>query len=125
MADTDRPPVRPFADVIREIRKGVFVDELSIELADLVEAVQTHAKPGTLTITLKVKPANERNTDVLVVADSYSVKKPESEVAPSFFYVADGGALVRNDPNALPFTGPVRPVAPTIPGTTEQESETA
>ena len=61
--------MRLITDVLREIRKGRAVDLASERLADLVRAVDETNKPGTITITLKVKPAKGGGSEKTIAVD--------------------------------------------------------
>lgn len=100
MTDTDdsqadgAPEVRPFADILREIRRGDLHDELGYAMQELVAACQETGKKGVLTLKLTVEPDGY----VLVIADDYDGKPPKPARASSIFYADDNANLVRNDP---------------------------
>jgi hypothetical protein len=104
MPDQDDRVTRPFADWIREQRKGDTHEELSAALNDLVSAVTAHNKPGSLTVTFKVEPHKDL-ADVLVVKDEIKVKAPQAKRTASIFYATRDGNLQRDDPNQMPFDG--------------------
>lgn len=86
--------LRPFADILREIRRGDLHDELSSALQELVQACQQTGKKGTLTIKLAIEPDGQ----VLLITDDYDGKLPKPERSSSIFYADDDANLVRNDP---------------------------
>jgi hypothetical protein len=56
-ADTGQAAmVRPFADVLSEVNKGVVADEAATRLAELVASVRETGKGGSVTVTVKVDP---------------------------------------------------------------------
>jgi hypothetical protein len=85
---------RPFASWLQDQRGGGLHGELTDELADLVTAVREHDKPGTLTLTITVKP----NADSFFVSDEVKVKAPRAERGSSLFFADDTGNLMRRDP---------------------------
>ena len=89
--------------VLTTQRKGKFVTEASDKLAALVKQCRATSKAGSLTITLKIKPA--MNGEVFVT-DACDPKLPKPETSATLFYDDDDGGLQREDPRqeALPFT---------------------
>lgn len=83
-------------------RGGALDDQLTLELAEIAQAVQLEGKNGTLVLKLTVK----QEANGLTVVEDVAPKPPK--VAPSHFYfVDDRGSLVTRDPNQpqLPGTG--------------------
>ncbi len=111
--------MRPFTDVIRDINGGKFSEELSDSLSDWVAACLATGKPGTMTLTLKLKPGKGGST-VLTVELECKVKEPDFERPSTFFFIANGNTLVTENPEQkkLPFkeivdtsTGEIKQVA--------------
>jgi len=90
---------RPFVAFLNEIRHGGLVTELRDEMADLVKAVTAHEKAGTLTLTLKVTPAETEG--VVTVADDLKVKAPKESKKPSLFFPDKKGDLSRTNPRQM------------------------
>jgi hypothetical protein len=93
--------VRPFAEVLSEVNKGVVADDAATELAKLVAAVKETGKKGRMTITLEVSPFSG-NDEIVQVSGSVAMRPPKAAAPMSVFYQDDDGNLTRNDPNALP-----------------------
>ena len=93
--------VRPFAEVLSEVNKGVIADEAATELAKLVTAVKETGKKGRLTVTVEVAPFSG-NDEIVKVSGTVTVRAPRTEPPASIFYQDEDGNLSRNDPNALP-----------------------
>ena len=89
--------MRLITDILREIRRGRPVDQASRLLAELVRAVDETSKPGTLTITLTVKPAKGGGSQKHILA-VVKVKKPEGDIPEAVFFSDPGGDLHRSDP---------------------------
>ncbi len=87
-----------FLDTLREIRRGVSLEELSDQLAALVASVRETGRPGKLTYTLVVKPASKGDTNTLMVQDAIKVAAPVLERATTVFYATTNNELQRNDP---------------------------
>lgn len=93
--------VRPFADVLSEVNRGVVADEAATKLAELVTAVKETGRKGSLKITIEVAPFSG-NDEIVKVSGSVDLRAPRAEAPASIFYPDDSGNLSRNDPNALP-----------------------
>lgn len=93
--------VRPFADVLSEVNKGVVADDAATKLAELVGSVRETGKGGSMTVTIKVDPF-KGNEDIVKVSGQVVLKAPRAEAPASIFYPDDSGNLSRNDPNTLP-----------------------
>lgn len=89
-----------FGNTLALIRDGDCVDEASQKLQELVAAVRETGKPGSLTITLKAKPATIRGAiGTLVIDDDVTVKLPKAGKAQSLFFATEANTLQRSDPN--------------------------
>lgn len=95
MTDAEKRDARPFTGFLQEQRRGALHQELSDMLADTVAAVTEHGKVGTVTLTLKIKPAGDQMVQVF---DELKCKAPEGEKAPSIFYTDEQGNVSRTDP---------------------------
>lgn len=93
-ADEGVVHIRPFADILREIRRGDLHDELGSALQEVVAACTATGKKGVLTLKLTVQPDGA----VLLITDDYDGKPPKPERSSSIFYADDSANLVRNDP---------------------------
>ena len=113
MAEPKHPGViRPFADFLREHRKGELHDELGERLNELVNAVQDTGKKGTVTLVLSVAPA-ARSDEMVIVSDEIRLKAPEPDRPDAVYFADHEGNLTRHNPRQpeLPFrevSGPAR-----------------
>lgn len=89
--------MRLITDILRDIRKGRPVEEATMALADIVRAVDETGKEGSVTITLKVKPAKHGGPEKTLVCE-VKAKKPIAEIAPAVFFSNSEGDLHRYDP---------------------------
>jgi hypothetical protein len=64
MSDAEKRDARPFTGFLQEQRRGALHQELSEILAETVAAVTEHGKPGTVTLTLKIKPAGDNMVQI-------------------------------------------------------------
>lgn len=89
--------MRPFTDVLRDIRKGRAVEALSDQLAEVVRAVMATEKAGALTITLSIKPQGKGDNAVIVSLKTSS-KVPQADLPDALFFADIEGDLLREDP---------------------------
>lgn len=89
------PEPRPFAEFLDEQRSGLTHSELTTGFRQLIDAVQTYNKKGSLTFTVKVEPAGDGKVSV---TDVVKIKAPEPDRSMSIFYVDDGANLQRDNP---------------------------
>lgn len=88
MPDEQSPDqVREFTDWIREHARGSLNDEMTAAMADVVLAVSTLEKPGTVTLKIKVEPIGTGDRTVVTSAPPASVFYPDAH-----------GGLHRHDP---------------------------
>ncbi len=83
-------------ETLTQLRKGMTVAELSIELAELVAAVKKTGKKGVLTFKLLVSPSGE---EIVSVEDVIEVKVPKMPRKSTVFYTTEDHRLQRTDPN--------------------------
>lgn len=93
--------MKPFTDILREIRKGEAVNAATDELAELIRAVKATGKPGTLTLKLKVTPIGRDGKQVEITPD-ISMSAPSPALNKGIFFVDDQGDLLRDDPDQRP-----------------------
>lgn len=87
-----------FTDVLADIRNGDVITDLTEELRDLVMAVRETGRPGSLTLTLKVKQMSKGVGAALVIEDDIKAKPPKAEKGTSVLFATEDGELQRNDP---------------------------
>jgi len=87
-----------FTDTLTELRAGETQDELTAHLRDLVLRVRETGRPGSITLTLKVKNASKGAGVALIIQDDIKVKLPVSEKGDTFLFADADGQLQRHDP---------------------------
>lgn len=90
--------MKPFTDVLRDIRKGKVVDACSEELAEVVRAVLDTDKAGKFTLELTVKPQGRGELSIVLLA-KIATKVPQADLPDAIFYTDLDGGLHRDDPN--------------------------
>lgn len=83
-----------FTEFLEQLRDGGAVDDLTTQLAKVVEAVDVTGKVGTLALTIKVAP-NSRGS--VTISDDIKGKPPTS-VEDTILYVDHGYGLTRRNP---------------------------
>ena len=92
--------MRSFAEYLREIDRGRLLTDLTADFKDLVRAVTETGKPGSLTLTLTLKPQGVA-ADTVMVEAAVKLKDPQPSRAGSLFFVSDDLNLTRRDPRQL------------------------
>ncbi|HEY2250933.1 MAG TPA: hypothetical protein VGH74_07715 [Planctomycetaceae bacterium] len=87
--------IRPFSDLLRELRYGEALDELSAALNELVAHCVASNKPGELTLKLKLKPSK---SGAIEITDAVTVAGPKPERGSSLFFATPENNLIRNNP---------------------------
>jgi hypothetical protein len=92
--------MKPVTDVMREIRGGVFANECSDQLSELVQRCYESGRKGKITITLEVVPKPGSSNRMMTVKPSVKTTlppRPDTDEASIFYAVR--GDLVRDDPD--------------------------
>jgi hypothetical protein len=87
--------MRLITDTMRDIKKGRLVEEATAALAEVVRSVDELQKPGSITITLTVKPGDGNEKTIVAML---AIKKPAREIPPAIFFSDADGDLHREDP---------------------------
>lgn len=87
--------MKPFTDTLNALRFGTLSEELTKKLHDLTSACVEAQRPGTITITLALKPGKGGQVEVF---DDVKVKMPKEERGSSIMFATPEGNLQREDP---------------------------
>jgi hypothetical protein len=87
---------RPITDTLRHIGGGVFIDQASDKLAELVNAVDASGKGGVMTITIAVKKATRGGA--MHIGGKIALKKPTEEPMEAMLFATPEGNLIADDP---------------------------
>lgn len=87
---------KPFTDTLGEIENGDFLADLTEEVYNIMAAVQSHRKAGSLTIRFSFAPTGKNTVTCDAKFDS---KKPEESRPSTTFFVGQDLSLQRNDPS--------------------------
>lgn len=88
----------PFIDTLIELRNGGAAIELSNGLEEVVKAVRTTGKPGKVTLTLSIKPADKGpDVETVFLQDQIKLDAPKPDKKLTLFFANDNNQLTRND----------------------------
>ena len=87
---------RPFSDVLAEIQNGELLAELTQAVYAMVGKVMEVRKPGKMKIVLEFTPTAKGS---ISISADFDTKEPEHDRPSTTFFVANDGALRRDDPN--------------------------
>lgn len=89
--------IRPITDTLRHIGGGVFIDTASDKLAELVAAVDSTGKAGSIDLKIKVKKATRGGA--MHITGAVKVTKPAEDPMEAMLFATPEGNLVADDPH--------------------------
>lgn len=98
--NTGEIQVRPFADILRDLGRGVVIDEAAVMLQELVRSVRDHGKKGRFTLQVEIAPMKGDSTALMVSAKA-DMKPPAGEATSAVFFADEVGNLLRDDPRQM------------------------
>lgn len=99
---TTTPEPAEFAAFLIGHLNGRTHEEIGTELHTLLEAVKTHGKKGSLTITVVVEPpSNGVDGGPLPIGIEYATKAPKASSPKAIYFLDDSGNPTRNDPRQM------------------------
>ena len=98
---------RPFLETLGTLRHGRTLEDLGDELTTLIAAIKTTGKGGSLTLTLKIKPARSGAVQYVTIEDQIVSKCPKLEKGDTVYFTTSDNGLTRQDPTQteLPLRG--------------------
>lgn len=93
-----------FIDVLKEIRKGNCLYDLSEQMEELVGAIKEQNKSGKLSLVLNIEPYDKGDATRVTIVDKINIKKPEKTNGKTTFFPTSNNALSRKDPNQMDFS---------------------
>ena len=95
--DENQPNIdSAFLSLLQLHRGGAVLTDLAEAMRVVTEAVQLAGKPGAITLTIAIQPA--QRSGAVIVADEIKTKLPKEEKVTSIFFSDENGNLLRNDP---------------------------
>lgn len=89
--------IRPITDTLRHIGGGVFIDTASDKLAELVAAVDSTGKAGSIDLKIKMKKATRGGA--MHITGTVKLNKPAEEPMEAMLFATPDGNLVADDPH--------------------------
>jgi hypothetical protein len=83
------------------LKNGAVMNNVSMQLRDIIQAVRMTEKKGALTLKLTVTPAVKGSGEIVVIEAATRVSKPEPDLGKTIFYTTEDGELLQNDPNQM------------------------
>jgi len=90
--------MRPITDVLREMRRGRVVEDMTDALAECVKAVDETNKAAVLTMKITVKPSKDGGWEK-TLATAISTTLPRKDTPDAVMFSTADGDLVREDPD--------------------------
>jgi hypothetical protein len=88
-----------FARILQDLRDGRPHSEMTAGMEELLAAVRTTGKGGTITLEIKVKPGSRGgDVDKVTITDKVTVKAPKPERGDDYFFVTEDNNLSRKHP---------------------------
>ena len=100
--------VRPITDTLRLLQGGLFLDNCSDQLADLVKSVDETGRAGKLTITLDLK----KSSGAIEITAKVTNKTPEPKADGDLLWATVEGNLSLDNPNQRKLDLQVAPSGP-------------
>jgi len=89
--------IRPITDTLRHIGGGVFIDIASDKLAELVAAVDSTGKSGSIDLKIKMKKATRGGA--MHITGTVKLNKPAEEPMEAMLFATPEGNLTVDDPH--------------------------
>lgn len=88
--------MRLITDILRQIRRGQALDQMTRMFDEVKTAVIETHKAGSVTLELSIKP--DKDPQAVRLSPVLKMKKPQPDQAESIFFVDADGELHREDP---------------------------
>lgn len=112
-----RSQVQQFTELLQTLHRGELISELVGNFTQVIEAVKTRKKAGSLTLKIEVMPGgkDQLEEEVVQIKGSTSIKLPGIQRGANIWFVLPDGTLSRIPPNqASFFATPPRVVGQTV-----------
>lgn len=91
----------PFDQTLKQLNRGEINDELTDIVADVVKAVRSTRKKGSVTLTLEFNMLNSVTEDTMKITPKISSKLPELPRDESIVFSTASGDVLFDDPSQL------------------------
>ena len=93
--------ITKYSEHIRTMARGSIDDEISEALSELVRECRIHGQPGTLTVTLRLKPEGRDGDYMAIDCTKIAVNAPQPKRLGAVMYARSNGDLLRDDPEQV------------------------
>lgn len=97
-AGDDRNFTTEAVEFLSSQRNATLLHDFGEELDALVRAVRETGKGGTISLTIKAKPAGKNAGPSFVFSDTIKSNPPKPDVSETIMYASEDGSLTRRDP---------------------------
>lgn len=87
---------RPITDTLRDLRNGLLLDEMSEQMKELVNAVESTGKAGAMTLKIEIKPMKDMD-GAIVIKDTVTMRMPKIESSGTVLFVTPEGNTSRRN----------------------------
>lgn len=87
-----------FLQFLQTFRRGELIDDCNQKLNELMEALSTSDKGGSLTLKFDFK---HNKAGQLEITPNATIKKPIKNVPPGVYFISDDTRLTRRDPRQM------------------------
>lgn len=87
---------RSIVDTLRHLNAGVFIDDVSEALSEVVKAVDTTGKAGSITIKINLRRAT---AGAMAVRGEFTMKRPAEAPIEALLFPTPEGNLLTEDPS--------------------------
>lgn len=93
--------ITPFSEQLTYLNNGKVDEELTAELAKVVQSVLENGKPAHLTLTIAVQRLNQSHESAIRLTPEIKTKFPKQPKPETIMFATDDGELLRDDPVQL------------------------
>lgn len=91
--------MKSFAIFLADLNDGQTHAGLTGDLQELLQAVRAHGRSGSMTLRIKIAPANKSgDVDKITITAERKVELPKPEAPSDFFWLTDEGEPTRQHP---------------------------
>lgn len=87
-----------FTRVFSELRGGLVALDVAQKMEEVVKAVQSSGKKGSITLTLTFSPVGANNSEIHVTSKASAKAPADPNIEERSIFYAEHGQLHRNDP---------------------------
>lgn len=90
-----------FSKTLSQLNRGELDDELTDVISEVIKAVRSTRKQGSVTLNLKISMLNTRTENQIKITPAISCKVPELDREESIVFSTADGDVLFDDPNQI------------------------